>query len=184
MHSEARGPVVTFGTTDAEVFLGDITHLEVDAIVNAANSQLWMGAGVAGAIKRAGGQAIEDEAVRLGPIPVGESVVTSAGNLKARYVIHAAAMGPDLVTGGTNIRRATETALLRAKEKSLSSIALPALGTGVGAFPLNEAARLMTQTVRDHCLQGTSLRKVVFAVLGQAAFAEFTEALKKAADEG
>jgi len=93
-------------------------------------------------------------------------------------------MGPDLVTGGTNIRRATETALLRAKEKSLSSIALPALGTGVGAFPLNEAARLMTQAVRDHCLQGASLRKVVFAVLGQAAFAEFTEALKKAADEG
>lgn len=173
-----------FGATDAEVFLGDITSLEVDAIVNAANSQLWMGAGVAGAIKRVGGQAIEDEAVRLGPIPVGESVVTSAGRLKARYVIHAAAMGPDLMTNTDMIRQATRTALLRAKERNLTSIALPALGTGVGAFPLVESARVMAQTVRDHCLKETSLRKVAFAVLGQAAFAEFTEALKKAADEG
>jgi O-acetyl-ADP-ribose deacetylase (regulator of RNase III) len=184
MNVDSRSSGVTFGTTDVEVVLGDITLLDVDVVVNAANSQLWMGAGVAGAIKRVGGQVIEDEALRLGPIPVGESVVTSAGSLKARYVIHAAAMGPDLVTGGANIRKATETALLRAKEKSLSSIALPALGTGVGAFPLNEAARLMAQGVRDHCLQGTSLRKVIFAVLGQAAFAEFTEALKKASDEG
>lgn len=183
MHSEARRPVVTFGDTDAEVFLGDITSLEVDAIVNAANSELWMGAGVAGAIKRVGGQNIEDEAVRLGPIPVGESVVTSAGNLKARHVIHAAAMGPDLMTNADLIRQATRTALLRAKERSLTSIALPALGTGIGAFPLVEAARLMAQTVRDHCLKETSLRKVVFAVLGQAACEEFTEALKKAADE-
>ena len=183
MNVDSRSSGGTFGTTDVEVVLGDITLLEVDAVVNAANSQLWMGAGVAGAIKRVGGQAIEDEAVRLGPILVGESVITSAGSLKARYVIHAAAMGPDLVTGAVNIRKATETALLRAKEKSLSSIALPALGTGVGAFPLNEAARLMAQGVRAHCLQGTSLRKVIFAVLGQAAFAEFTEALKKAADE-
>jgi O-acetyl-ADP-ribose deacetylase len=183
MHSEARRPIVTFGATDAEVFLGDITSLEVDAIVNAANSQLWMGSGVAGAIKRAGGKGIEEEAVHLGPIPVGESVVTSAGNLKARHVIHAAVMGPDLMTNADLIRQATRTALLRAKERSLTSIALPALGTGVGAFPLVEAARIMAQAVRDHCLKGTSLRKVVFAVLGQAACEEFTEALKKAADE-
>lgn len=174
---------MTFGATDAEVFLGDITSLEVDAIVNAANSQLWMGSGVAGAIKRASGKGIEEEAVRLGPIPVGESVVTSAGNMKTRHVIHAAAMGPDLVTNGATIRKATETALLRAREKNLSSIALPALGTGVGAFPLQDAARIMAQAVRDHCLKETSLRKVVFAVLGQAALEEFTEALKKAADE-
>ncbi len=183
MVSDARKPIVTFGATDIEVALGDITALEVDAVVNAANSHLWMGAGVAGAIKRAGGQTIEAEAVRLGPIPVGESVVTSAGNLKARYVIHAAAMGPDLVTDGAKIRNATETALMRGKERNLSSIALPALGTGVGAFPLPEAARIMAQAVRDHCLKETSLRKVVFAVLGQAAFEEFSEALKKAADE-
>lgn len=174
---------MTFGATDAEVFLGDITELEVDAIVNAANSQLWMGAGVAGAIKRAGGEGIEEEAVRLGPISVGESVVTSAGNLKAQYVIHAAAMGPDLITNADMIRQATWTALLRAKERNLSSIALPALGTGVGAFPLVEAARIMAQTARDHCLKETSLRRVIFAVLGQAACEEFTEALKKAADE-
>jgi O-acetyl-ADP-ribose deacetylase (regulator of RNase III) len=114
---------------------------------------------------------------------VGESVVTSAGKLKARYVIHSAAMGPDLVTDSAKIRKATETALHRAREKNLRSIALPALGTGVGAFPLQDAARIMAQAVRDHCLKGTSLRKVVFAVLGQAACEEFTEALKKAADE-
>lgn len=173
----------TFGETQVAVFLGDITTLEVDALVNAANSQLWMGAGVAGALKRAGGVEIEEEAVRLGPIPVGESVVTRAGRLKARYVIHSAAMGPDLVTDGTKIKRATETALLRAKERNLTSIALPALGTGVGAFPLPEAARIMAQAVRDHCLAGTPLKKIIFAVLGQAAQEEFSEALKKAADE-
>jgi O-acetyl-ADP-ribose deacetylase (regulator of RNase III) len=183
MDSLSGKPAATFGTTDALVFLGDITSLEVDALVNAANSQLWMGAGVAGALKRIGGQEIEEEAVRLGPIPIGESVVTQAGKLKARYVIHAAAMGPDLVTDGTKIRRATETALLRAKERNLTSIALPALGTGVGAFPLSEAARIMAQAVRDHCLAGTPLKKVIFAVLGQAAQEEFSEALKKAADE-
>lgn len=174
---------MTFGVTDVGIFLGDITTLEVDAIVNAANSQLWMGAGVAGAIKRAGGKGIEEEAVRLGPIPVGESVVTSGGMLKARYVIHSAAMGPDLMTNADLIRQATRTALLRARERNLTSIALPALGTGVGAFPLVEAARIMAQAVRDHCLKGTSLRKVIFAVLGQAACEEFSEALKKAADE-
>lgn len=183
MDSVSGNPIVTFKETEVMVFLGDITGLEVDAVVNAANSQLWMGAGVAGAIKRAGGQEIEEEAVRLGPIPVGESVVTKAGKLKARYVIHAAAMGPDLVTDEIKIRRATETALLRARERNLASIALPALGTGVGAFPLPEAARIMAQAVRDHCLDGTPVKKVIFAVLGQAAREEFTEALKKAADE-
>jgi O-acetyl-ADP-ribose deacetylase (regulator of RNase III) len=183
MESVSGNPIVTFKETEVLIFLGDITSLDVDGVVNAANSQLWMGAGVAGAIKRAGGQEIEEEAVGLGPIPIGESVVTKAGKLKARHVIHAAAMGPDLVTDAGKIRRATETALLRAKERNLASIALPALGTGVGAFPLPDAARIMAQSVRDHCLAGTSLRKVVFAVLGQAAREELTEALKKAADE-
>src|ERR671924_1880163 len=92
------------GTTH-EVVQGDITEFTVDAIVNAANNHLWMGAGVAGAIKHRGGQIIEDEAVRQGPIPVGEAVVTGGGSLKARYVIHAAAMGPDLVTNADLIRQ-------------------------------------------------------------------------------
>ena len=105
---------------------GDICDRSVDAIVNAANSQLWMGGGVAGAIKRRGGGDIEREATAQGPIPVGESVVTSAGALKARYVIHAAVMGPDLVTSADHIRRATLTALTRADELGLESIAVPA----------------------------------------------------------
>ena len=99
------------GATTLEVLHGDITACTVDAIVNAANNYLWMGAGVAAAIKRTGGQVIEDEAVRQGPIPVGEAVVTGGGLLKARYVIHAAAMGQDLVTNADLIRQATISSL-------------------------------------------------------------------------
>jgi O-acetyl-ADP-ribose deacetylase len=129
--------------THVEVVQGDITECAVDAIVNAANNHLWMGAGVAGAIKRKGGQVIEDEAVRQGPIPVGEAVVTGGGSLKARYVIHAAAMGQDLVTNADLIRHATTNSLQRATDLGLRSVALPALGTGVGGFSVDEAARVM-----------------------------------------
>jgi O-acetyl-ADP-ribose deacetylase len=104
------------GGTLLEVIHGDITECSVDAVVNAANNYLWMGAGVAGAIKRKGGQVIEDEAVRQGPIPVGEAIVTSAGALKARYVIHAAAMGQDLVTNAEMIRQATINSLARTRD--------------------------------------------------------------------
>src|ERR671919_2015083 len=122
------------GATTLEVVQGDITACTVDAIVNAANNHLWMGAGVAGAIKRQGGQVIEDEAVRQGPIAIGEAVVTGGGSLKARYVIHAAAMGQDLVTNADFIRQATIHSLQHAIDLGLASIALPALGTGVGGF--------------------------------------------------
>ena len=179
MDSVSGNPIVTFKETEVMVFLGDITGLEVDAVVNAANSQLWMGAGVAGAIKRAGGQEIEEEAVRLGPIPVGESVVTKAGKLKARYVIHAAAMGPDLVTDEIKIRRATETALLRARERNLASIALPALGTGVGGFPLDECARVMISEVRQQAREKTSLEKVVLVRCNPSAAEVFQRQLNE-----
>ncbi len=156
---------------------GDITALEVDAIVNAANNHLWMGAGVAGAIKRAGGQSIEDEAVRRGPIPVGEAVATNAGRLKARYVIHAAVMGQDLATDAAKIAAATKNSLLRAEELGLRSIAFPALGTGVGGFPLSQAAEVMISTVRDHLQGSTSLDRVVFALFGDEAYRAFEEVL-------
>ncbi len=156
----------------------DITTLAVDAIVNAANSQLWMGGGVAGAIKRRGGEEIEREAVRQGPIAVGDAVVTAGGTLPAKAVIHAATMGPDLATDESAIRRATGSALARAGERQFASIALPALGTGVGGFSLDQAAAIMLPEIAAHLRGGTSLREVVLAVRGDEAEAAFTRALR------
>jgi O-acetyl-ADP-ribose deacetylase (regulator of RNase III) len=142
----------------------DIAALDVDAIVNAANDRLWMGAGVAGALKRAGGEEIEREAMAQGPIAIGDAVVTRGGRLAARYVIHAAAMGQDLTTDARKIERATASALDRAAELGLRSIAFPALGTGVGGFPLEECARVMLATVETHLRRGGTLEEVVFAL--------------------
>jgi len=158
---------------------GDITCLEVDAIVNAANNRLWMGGGVAGAIKRRGGAQIEREAVSKGPIPVGDAVVTGAGNLKARYVIHAAVMAQDLVTDGEKIRAATRNALERARELGITSVAFPALGTGVGGFPMEEAARIMLETTREWIQAGGSISEVVFCLYGQQAYSAFAATLGK-----
>ncbi len=154
---------------------GDITEQETDAIVNAANNELWMGAGVAGAFKRAGVKVIEDEAVKHGPIPVGEAVVTRAGNLRARYVIHAAVMGRDLVTDAAKITEGTKNSLLRAEELGLKSIAFPALGTGVGGFPYTESARVMMRTVREHLAGDSGLEEVVFVLYGDEAYRGFQE---------
>ncbi|HDD53515.1 MAG TPA: macro domain-containing protein [Thermosulfidibacter takaii] len=154
---------------------GDITELATDAIVNAANNHFWMGAGVAGAIKKKGGEEIEKEAVAKGPQPVGEAIVTGAGKLKARYVIHAAVMGQDLKTDAEKIQAATYNALLRAHELGLKSIAFPALGTGVGGFSLKEAAKIMFQAtekfLQDH--PDTSLEEVVFCLFGDQAYNAF-----------
>jgi O-acetyl-ADP-ribose deacetylase len=161
--------------TELGVFEGDITTLEVDAIANAANNHLWMGSGVAGAIKRAGGEEIEREAVRLGPIEVGDAVATGAGRLAARWVIHGAVMGQDLKTDAELVRRATESCLRIADELGAESLALPAFGTGVGGFPLDECARIMVEAARGH--EPTSLRRVVFAVFGAEAKDTFDQAL-------
>jgi O-acetyl-ADP-ribose deacetylase (regulator of RNase III) len=158
-----------------EVVEGDITQLEVDAIANAANDRLWMGAGVAGAIKRAGGEEIEREAVAKGPIDIGDAVVTGAGALKARHVIHGAVMGQDLRTNGELIERTTQRCLEVADELGCRSIALPAFGTGVGGFPLEECARLMVGASREH--EPRSLERVVFAVFGDEARRAFEQAL-------
>ena len=158
-----------------EVVEGDITRLEVDAIANAANDHLWMGAGVAGAIKRAGGEEIEREAVAKGPIPVGEAVATGAGSLPARWVVHGAVMGQDLRTSTEIVRRTTASCLRLADELGASSLALPAFGTGVGGFPLGECARLMVDEVRG--FEPSSLRRVVFAVYGDEARRAFEDAL-------
>ena len=160
---------------ELEVVEGDIAALAVDAVANAANDHLWMGAGVAGAIKRAGGEEIEREAMSQAPIQVGDAVATGAGRLHARWVIHAAVMGQDLVTSADAIRRATRRALEVADELGAESLALPAFGTGVGGFPLDECAGIMVAEAR--AFEGQSLRRVVFAVYGEAAAAAFRNVL-------
>jgi len=161
-----------------EVVEGDITALEVDAIANAANDRLWMGAGVAGAIKRAGGDEIEREAVARGPIPVGTAVETGPGRLAVRHVIHGAVMGQDLQTNDDLVDRTTRACLGLADELGAESIALPAFGTGVGGFPVEECAGIMVAAVREH--EPASLRRVVFAVHGRRAESAFTKALDAA----
>jgi O-acetyl-ADP-ribose deacetylase len=160
---------------ELEVVEGDIAALAVDAIANAANDHLWMGAGVAGAIKRAGGDEIEREAVAKGPIEVGDAVATGAGRLPARWVIHAAVMRQDLRTSPDAIARATRRTLEVADELGAESVALPAFGTGVGGFPLDECARLMVAEARAY--EPRELRRVVFAVYGLDAEAVFSNAL-------
>lgn len=162
-----------------EVCKGDITQLELDALVNAANNHLWMGGGVAGALKRAGGKEIEAEAVSQGPIPVGEAVVTGAGRLKARYIIHAAVMGQDLRTDAAKIRQSTKNSLLRADEISIKSIAFPALGTGVGGFPLDECARIIISEVNQYSARKTALERVVFALYNEPAYQIFKQELDR-----
>lgn len=170
------------GKTDILIERGDLTDWEVDAIVNAANSHLWMGAGVAGAIKRKGGVIIEEEAVRQGPIEAGEAVITTAGNLPATHVIHAAAMGQDLKTDADKIARATRSSLALADKHKLTSIAFPALGTGVGGFLPASTAEAMLGAVVSYLKAGTtSLRKIVFVLYQEEALKAFTETLKRVA---
>ena len=154
---------------------GDIAALDVDAVANAANDRLWMGAGVAGALKRAGGDEIEREAVAKGPIAVGDAVATGAGRLPARWVIHAAVMGQDLRTSADAIETATRRTLEVADELGAESLALPAFGTGVGGFPLDECAGLMVGAVRAY--EPRTLHRVVFAVYGAEAETAFRNVL-------
>ena len=154
-----------------EIRDADITQLDVDAIANAANNELWMGAGVAGAIKRAGGTEIEREAMAQAPIAVGSAVATSGGNLAAAHVIHGAVMGQDLRTSPELIAETTRSCLQVADELGARSLALPAFGTGVGAVPVADCARAMLGVIRDY--EPSSLERVVVAVYGAEAEAAF-----------
>jgi len=160
---------------ELEVRQGDIAQVEADAIANAANDHLWMGAGVAGALKRAGGEEIEREAVARGPVERGTAVATTAGRLNARYVVHGAVMGQDLRTDAELVRRTTRACLELADELGCDSLALPAFGTGVGGFPLDECARIMVAEARS--FEGASLRRVIFAVYGDDAYEAFSSSL-------
>ena len=160
---------------ELEVVEGDITALEVDAVANAANNELWMGAGVAGAIKRAGGAEIEQEAVAQAPIDLGQAVATGAGNLRAKHVVHAAVMGQDLETSAELISQATRRTLEVADELGSHSLAMPAFGTGVGGFPIERCAELMVTEAR--AFEPVNLERVVFAVFGHDAEQAFRAAV-------
>jgi O-acetyl-ADP-ribose deacetylase (regulator of RNase III) len=160
---------------ELEVLEADVTKLELDAIANAANTQLRHGGGVAAAIVRAGGPEVQRESNVKAPIRLGEAVETTAGDMPSRYVIHAATMEPGGPTSADIIRQATESTLRKADELGCRSLALVAFGTGVGGFPLDDAAGLMVDAVRRH--QSSSLEKVVFAVHGDAAEQAFRSAV-------
>ena len=159
---------------ELEVLQADVTRLEVDAIANAANTQLRHGGGVAGAISRAGGPAVQRESDLCAPIGLGEAVETTAGDMPARWVIHAATMELGGPTSAQIVERATRSTLARAESLGCRSLALVAFGTGVGGFPLEEAARLMVGAAREH--EG-DMERIVFAVHGDEAERAFREAL-------
>jgi O-acetyl-ADP-ribose deacetylase len=163
---------------ELEVLQADVTTLEVDAITNAANTQLKHGGGVAAAIARAGAPQVQQESNEKAPIGLGEAVETTAGGMPARYVIHAATMELGGPTSAETIERATRSTLAKADELGCRSLALVAFGTGVGGFPLEDAARLMVGAVLAHTPR--SLQRVLFAVHGDAA----EEAFRAAVDRG
>ena len=167
---------------ELEVREGDIAAVEADAIANAANDRLWMGAGVARALKQAGGDEIEQEAMAIGGIPLGTAVATTAGRLRARWVIHGAVMGQDLRTDADLVRRTTRSCLEVADELGARSLALPAFGTGVGGFTLAECARIMVEEARIFPAQ--SLGRVIFAVYGSEAYEAFSSALSSPPPDG
>jgi O-acetyl-ADP-ribose deacetylase (regulator of RNase III) len=162
-----------------ELWNGDICDLEVDAIVSPAATSLWMSTGIAGEIKRAGGDAVEFAALRQAPVQLGDAIVTTAGNLAARVVIHAVSLERDRRTNATAIDMAARNAMARARELSLSSVAFPALGTGIGGFPLDEAARIAVSAVRDELPRSPTVEHVIFALRGVAAYEAFAKALSE-----
>ena len=155
------------------IVLGDIAQADTEAVVNAANNELWMGSGVAGALKRAGGQVIEQEAIKQGPIGVGDSVLTTAGSQPALYVIHAAAMAPGRAATRESVGRATGSALRLAMDKDIDSISFPALGTGVGGLSLHDCAEEMLSAAKQHCANHEQPDEVRFVLFGQNALEIF-----------
>lgn len=164
--------------TDLEILQGDLTEMDTDAIVNAANAQLILGGGVAGAIRTKGGPSIQEECNRIGGTHVGGAVITGGGALKARHVIHA--VGPRMGEGDEDrkLRDATLNSLRLADEKGLKSIAFPAISTGIFGFPMDRCARIMLGTVKDYLQGDTGLQRVIFCLFGEEAFKTFVGTLQ------
>lgn len=152
---------------------GDITEAEVEAIVNAANTDLMLGAGVAGAIRRKGGPEIAMQCAEHGPVKLGEAARTGAGALKARYVIHAASMHLGGVTSAASLRNAVRNSLARAEEKKLKTLAFPAIGTGVAGFPMKQCAEIMLEEVLRHIRGETSLEEIHFVLFDERGLQTF-----------
>ena len=163
-----------------EIAKGDITDIEAEAIVNAANTELVLGSGVSGAIRKKGGASIQSECEGIGPIPLGEAAVTGAGNLKAEFIIHAAGMHPGGSVDRLSLGNSTRNSLLRAEENGVKTIAFPAIGTGAGGFPAQQCAELMVEIACEYLSnQETSLKKVYFVLFDDDTYESFKEALHK-----
>lgn len=169
---------IRIGHGTIEVIQGDITTQDVDAVVNAANNHLWMGSGVAGAIKKNGGQEIETEAVEQGPVEIGEAVITTGGNLLANHVIHAAGMGQDLRTDPEKVRNSTKSSLELAEKNKIGSIAFPAIGTGVGGFSMHQCAQVMLNEAINFLTESTSVKSILFVLFDDEGFRIFEEELR------
>ena len=152
---------------------GDITEAEVEAIVNAANTDLMLGAGVAGAIRRKGGPEIAMQCAEHGPVKLGEAARTGAGTLKARYVIHAASMHLGGVTSAASLRNAVRNSLARAEEKKLKTLAFPAIDTGVAGFPMKQCSEIMLEEILRHIRGETSLEEIHFVLFDERGLQKF-----------
>jgi O-acetyl-ADP-ribose deacetylase (regulator of RNase III) len=162
-----------------ELVEGDITEMESDAIVNAANAQLILGGGVAGAIRRKGGPDIQAQCSEIGGIFVGGAVITTGDNLKAKHVIHA--VGPRMGEGGEDqkLANATRNSLKVADANNLTSIAFPAISTGIFGFPIERCSRIMLRTTIDYLIDPTTLEQIVFCLFGSEAYKVFEDQLKE-----
>ena len=158
---------------------GDLTEMDTDAIVNAANNDLVLGAGVAGAIRRKGGEAIQRECDAIGSIPLGFAAITSGGNLKARHVIHAASMGLGSLATADTLRTSVQHSLRLASERGLKTIAFPAVGTGIAGFPMKECAEIMLHQAAEHLRNGSSLETICFVLFDEQAAGIFERTWKR-----
>ena len=168
-------------STEIVILQGDLTEMDVDAIVNAANNDLQLGGGVAGAIRRKGGDEIQRECDAIGSIPLGGAAITSGGRLKARHVIHAASMELGGRTSAADLRSSTAHSLRIASEHNLESIAFPAIGTGIARFPMRDCAQIMLSEAMKHLERETSLKKIFFVLFDSASLKSFEETWEKLA---
>jgi O-acetyl-ADP-ribose deacetylase (regulator of RNase III) len=163
---------------------GDLTEMDVDAIVNPANNDLQLGGGLAGVIRRRAGESIQRECNQVGSIPVGGAALTSGGKLKARHIIHAASMELGGHTASRALRMCTAHSLRIAAEHGLRTIAFPAIGTGIGGFPLSECADIMLREVAEHLKRSTSLETIYFVLFDVKALAAFEKELRVMSERG
>jgi O-acetyl-ADP-ribose deacetylase (regulator of RNase III) len=166
-----------------ELRQGDISEIEADAVVNPANTDLIMAAGVSGAIGRRGGEVIQQECDAIGSVPLGESVVTSGGALKAAHVIHTASMEIGHFARDRDIEQATRSALAAAEKLKAKTVAFPAIGTGVAAFPTDRCAEIMLQTVASHLAGGSAIERVYVVLFDADALETFREVLDHLGEE-